>query len=142
MSDAIRVESVGKRYVIGGSGTASYGALRDVLADGMRSFARRAARPVRRGPVERAMRRETLWALEDVSFSVGRGERLYGPGKRVVEAELRHARKLGSQTARRHCTARSRMVSAGTAGMSAQVTDHLPQLSPEPRDRSPAIRAL
>ena len=76
MSDAIRVESVGKRYVIGRSGTASYGALRDVLADGMRSFARRAARPVRRGPVERATRRETLWALEDVSFSVGRGERL------------------------------------------------------------------
>jgi homopolymeric O-antigen transport system ATP-binding protein len=60
-SDSIVVENISKKYVIGGVKEIGYKTLRDTLAGLFR----------RRG--ERATR-ETIWALHDVSFTVGKGE--------------------------------------------------------------------
>ncbi|HEY2074037.1 MAG TPA: polysaccharide ABC transporter ATP-binding protein [Gaiellaceae bacterium] len=60
----ITAESVGKRYVLGER--ESYRALRDVIAGAVTA-------PVRRVRQRRSPRPE-IWALEDVSFTLGRGE--------------------------------------------------------------------
>ena len=61
----LRAEGVGKRYRIGAR--EPYKALRDVIADSLTAPLRRA----RRGPRPPV---EHIWALEDVSFDVQRGE--------------------------------------------------------------------
>jgi lipopolysaccharide transport system ATP-binding protein len=73
MSDiAIRVEGIAKQYRLGQ--IQSYGMLRDSLANAFSAPAR-ALRSARNGDeADRAPRRETLWALRDVSFDVQRGE--------------------------------------------------------------------
>jgi len=73
MSDiAIRVAGISKRYRLGQ--IQSYGTLRDSIAD---AFSRpvRALKSTRDGGAPaRSPRRETLWAVRDVSFDVQRGE--------------------------------------------------------------------
>jgi lipopolysaccharide transport system ATP-binding protein len=73
MSDiAIRVEGIAKQYRLGQ--IQSYGMLRDSLANAFSAPAR-ALRSARNGDeADRVPRRETLWALRDVSFDVQRGE--------------------------------------------------------------------
>jgi lipopolysaccharide transport system ATP-binding protein len=67
MSDiAIRVENLGKKYQIGVQ-TDRYRTLRDTLSDAVRL-------PARLGRGRRGDRKETIWALNDVSFQVGRGD--------------------------------------------------------------------
>lgn len=69
----ISAENLGKKYVIGQSKAERYSTLRDVLAGGVRSFARKIKSP-------RAARlnvaEQDFWALTDVSFKVERGDRL------------------------------------------------------------------
>jgi len=68
MSDvAGQVESLGKRYRIGGP-SESYGTLRETMA----SMARRPARALRKGRIHQ--NREEFWALKDVSFDLRQGE--------------------------------------------------------------------
>ena len=62
MNDAILVDAIAKRYVLGGVKELSYKTLRDTLASLVR----------RRAPAKR----ETIWALDGVSFQVKRGETL------------------------------------------------------------------
>jgi lipopolysaccharide transport system ATP-binding protein len=90
MSDevVIRVEKLGKRYRIRHQqqGGMRYKALRDVLADGTKSLARRlwsltsVLRPPSSGSAPSSVLRppssEDFWALKDVSFEVKQGETL------------------------------------------------------------------
>ena len=65
---AIRVEGLGKRYVIGGSSD-WYPTLRDVIAE---RFGRALA--WRAGRVERERQGQAFWALRDVTFRIATGE--------------------------------------------------------------------
>src|SRR5262245_39208548 len=74
MSDiAIRIEGVSKRYYIGGQ-QETYRTLRDTLADVFMSPLRRAGKLLRGQATGAAELDETIWALQDVSFEVKRGE--------------------------------------------------------------------
>jgi lipopolysaccharide transport system ATP-binding protein len=68
MSLAIRVENLGKKYILRHqtTGHRRYVALRDVLADRVASLFRR--------NLARDATREEFWALKDVSFSIEQGE--------------------------------------------------------------------
>src|SRR5580765_5597054 len=69
---AIRIEGLGKRYSIRHQGAYGYTALRDVISEGLAGLG---ARLTRRAPRAQATR-EQLWALRDLNFELGQGERL------------------------------------------------------------------
>jgi lipopolysaccharide transport system ATP-binding protein len=79
MSDAVvTVENLSKSYLVGhksaGQGYKRYGALRDVIADEARNFARKAIDLARGRQVVPGDQVEEFWALKDVSFEVKRGD--------------------------------------------------------------------
>src|SRR5712691_3162695 len=71
---AITIDGLGKRYTIGQQHP--YRALRDLITDAIYWPARAGARVVKRslGEPHHVTKRETMWALRDVSFSVAQGE--------------------------------------------------------------------
>ena len=69
---AIKVEGLGKRYRIGRQ--ERYKALRDVLADTVRTPVRQAKSLLQGGDGHRSHEKPTFWALKDVSFQVRHGE--------------------------------------------------------------------
>lgn len=75
MSDTvIRVENLGKRYIIGHNKTQPYSSLRDVIADGVRSVKSKFFRGF--GKNIAVPNREEFWALKDVNFEIKRGDRV------------------------------------------------------------------
>ena len=74
MSDAvIRVENLGKKYIIGHEQQERYTALRDVMANSAKSL----VKSLRRGKFrEPDPSREEFWALKDVSFEIKQGDRV------------------------------------------------------------------
>ena len=73
MSDTvIRVENLGKKYIIGHKKQERYTALRDVLADGAKSLGRKVLKPAGKRMLDPAI--EEFWALKDVSFEIKQGD--------------------------------------------------------------------
>ncbi|MFM7439647.1 MAG: polysaccharide ABC transporter ATP-binding protein, partial [Snowella sp.] len=71
MSDTvIEVENLSKKYIIGRQKQERYTALRDVIADGAKSF----WRSLSGGGSGIPQNKEEFWALKDVSFEVKQGE--------------------------------------------------------------------
>lgn len=75
MSDTIiRVENLGKKYIIGHKKPERYTALRDVIANGTKSLGRKLLKPfVKKIPNPSV---EDFWALKDVCFEIKRGDRV------------------------------------------------------------------
>jgi lipopolysaccharide transport system ATP-binding protein len=76
MSDiVIKAENLGKRYTIGHqSENGRYLALRDVLVQNARSLWHKTKDLVQGRPILQGDTLEEVWALNDVSFEIGRGE--------------------------------------------------------------------
>ncbi|MFB8790192.1 MAG: ABC transporter ATP-binding protein [Potamolinea sp.] len=75
MSDTIiRVENLGKKYIIGHKNPERYTALRDVIANGTKSLGRKLLKPFGKKIPNPYV--EDFWALKDVSFEIKRGDRV------------------------------------------------------------------
>ncbi len=75
MSDrVIRVENLGKKYIIGHQKRERYTALRDVITSGAKSLGRQLLKPFSKQIPNPAI--EDFWALKDVSFEIKRGDRV------------------------------------------------------------------
>jgi lipopolysaccharide transport system ATP-binding protein len=76
MSDTvIKIENLGKRYMLAHKQPQKYIALRDVLVDRAKRLGHRLTRPFSNGETK-APGTEEFWTLSDVSFDVKRGGRL------------------------------------------------------------------
>lgn len=75
MSDTvIRVENLGKKYVLKHQHRGNHKTLRDAIANQTRSLKQKIFNPSQRNP--NRLDSEEFWALQDVSFEVKRGDRL------------------------------------------------------------------
>jgi lipopolysaccharide transport system ATP-binding protein len=78
MSDAVIVENLSKRYLIGhtsgGDGAYSYTSLRDVFGREARNFLRKAVDLFRGRQIVQGDEVEEFWALKDVSLGIKQGE--------------------------------------------------------------------
>ena len=75
MSDTvIRVENLSKKYIIRHQQAQQYTALRDVIADGVKSLGRRLTGEMQDSSL--GSTKEEFWALKDVSFEVKQGDRV------------------------------------------------------------------
>ncbi len=75
MSDTvIRVENLSKKYIIRHQQAQQYTALRDVIADGVKSIGRRLSGAKQDSSM--GSTQEEFWALKDVSFEVKQGDRI------------------------------------------------------------------
>jgi lipopolysaccharide transport system ATP-binding protein len=75
MSDTvIRVENLGKKYIIGHQKQERYTALRDVMAKSANSLGRRFMKPLTKQLSDSTV--EEFWALKDVSFEIKKGDRI------------------------------------------------------------------
>jgi len=75
MSDTvIKVENLGKKYIIGHQKPQNYTALRDVIAHGVKSLGQKLLQPLGKKTADPAV--EEFWALKDVSFEIKQGDRV------------------------------------------------------------------
>ncbi len=75
MSNVIKVENLGKKYVISHQKRERYTALRDVITDSVKRTGKRILHPFTSN-AEYTGTREEFWALKDVSFNVEQGDRI------------------------------------------------------------------
>lgn len=76
MPTVIRVEKLGKKYVLQHKQREQYSALRDVIAHGVASFGKRILRPFTPCLLPHDPDSEDFWALKDISFEVKQGDRI------------------------------------------------------------------
>jgi lipopolysaccharide transport system ATP-binding protein len=77
MSDVvIKVENLGKKYLIRHQQRERYVALRDVITNKFKSFGRRVLQPMSHEQRAMSSSKEEFWALKDVSFEVNQGDRV------------------------------------------------------------------
>jgi len=74
MSTAIKVENIGKKYILSHQNPERYIALRDVITDRAKSFGKKILDPLRYRPSRPI--KEEFWALKDVSFEIKQGDRV------------------------------------------------------------------
>jgi ABC-type polysaccharide/polyol phosphate transport system ATPase subunit len=70
----IRAEGLGKKYVIGHQSSERYTALRDVMAQAARNFARTTRDMLRGQALVAGDETEEFWALKDINFEIKRGD--------------------------------------------------------------------
>lgn len=75
MDTVIRVDSLGKKYILRHQKSAGYVALRDVIAESAKRWGKRISHPFRSAHIPDATREE-FWALKDVSFQIRKGDRV------------------------------------------------------------------
>lgn len=75
MTSAIKIQNLGKRYILSHKPKERYTALRDVLASGVKNIAKKILRP---SDAETLLvsGRDEFWALKDVSFDIKQGDRV------------------------------------------------------------------
>lgn len=66
----ISVENLGKKYIIGHQQQEQYTALRDIVANGLKSLNHRL------NPFNNSPFKEEFWALKDISFEIEQGDRV------------------------------------------------------------------
>lgn len=74
MTAAIKVENLGKKYLIGHENTDAYLTLRDSMSNSVRSLARRFWHPFQANSGMTDL--EEFWALQDINFEIKQGERV------------------------------------------------------------------
>jgi lipopolysaccharide transport system ATP-binding protein len=75
MSDTIiRVENLGKKYLIKHQQQGSYTALRDVITEKTKSFCNKIASPWKHKKETKNSSTEEFWAVKDISFEIKQGE--------------------------------------------------------------------
>lgn len=75
MSTVIKVEALGKKYVIYHEGRERYVALRDVLTNSVKKIGSKIIHPFQVN-IDHTEKKEEFWTLKDVSFEVKQGERI------------------------------------------------------------------
>jgi lipopolysaccharide transport system ATP-binding protein len=77
MSDiVIRVENLGKSYIIGHQRQERYSALRDVLSNSVRNIAAKTSQLFKGGQLIVGNELEEFWALKDLNFEIKQGDRV------------------------------------------------------------------
>jgi lipopolysaccharide transport system ATP-binding protein len=76
MSTVLKVEDLGKKYILHHQRTGRYIALRDVIADSVKSLGKKVLNPMRYRYSVSHSSKEEFWALKDVSFEVEQGDRV------------------------------------------------------------------
>ncbi|MFH1884663.1 MAG: ABC transporter ATP-binding protein, partial [Planctomycetota bacterium] len=74
MNTVIKVENLGKKYIIGHQRQPHYQTLRDTMAHTARGIWQRIRHPL--SPNRESIDLEELWALKDINFEVQQGERI------------------------------------------------------------------
>lgn len=76
MSAIIKVENLGKKYMIGHQNRESYTAMRDVIANKAKQLITNSKQFIRGGQLISGNELEEFWALKDISFEVNQGDRI------------------------------------------------------------------
>ncbi|MGY6276297.1 ABC transporter ATP-binding protein [Methylomonas sp. MgM2] len=74
MTTVIKVENLGKKYLIGHEKEARYETLRDSLSHGVKSMANRLMHPLQPNTEETDL--EEFWALKDINFEIQQGDKV------------------------------------------------------------------
>lgn len=74
MTTVIKVENLGKKYLIGHEKQARYNTLRDSLTHGVKSMARRIRHPLQTNTEGTEL--EEFWALKDINFEIQQGDKV------------------------------------------------------------------
>jgi lipopolysaccharide transport system ATP-binding protein len=72
----IKVENLGKKYLIKHQQRERYVALRDVITNKFKSFGRKVLQPVSHELRAKSSSKEDFWALRDISFEINQGDRV------------------------------------------------------------------